>query len=272
MRRIFITVLSVVSLSFAAEVILREPPKSLSKYYPPSSNKMEFLSSMYAMSTAFTGIFTNIQENDWKNAEKWANVLRENYLNIGKMVPEFDKNLKKNEINALVEAVKSKDVEKVKFNAEAVGKSCSQCHQTYQVSTKILYHYPSFEIINMEDPVSRSNLEFHDYMKKTADSLKKMKVFLEDGKFEKAQKEGNDFVKRVKGISQSCNECHNNKLSVEIYQGKELEQNLNLLTKALQSKNKQEFYKALSWISTNNCSKCHNTHQTIAEIKEKFGK
>lgn len=272
MKKYLTTIALCVSISYAGDVTLKEPPKTLSKYYPPNSNKMEFLNSMYAMSTAFTGMFTNIQENDWKNAEKWANILRENYLNIGKMVPEFDKGLKKNEVNALVEAVKSKDMEKVKFNADAVGKSCMQCHQNYKVSTKILYHYPSFEVINIEDPVSRSNVEFHDYMKKVSDSMKKMRVYLEDGKFDKAVAEGNNFIKRVKGISQSCNECHNNKLSIEIYQGKELEEKLNLLSKALQSKNKEEIYKSVGWISMNNCSKCHNTHQTVAELKEKFNK
>jgi cytochrome c556 len=272
MKKIMFGVLISATISYGGDITLKEPPKSLSKYYPPSSNKMEFLNTMHAMSTAFTGIFTNIQENDWKNAEKWANVLKENYLNIGKLVPEFDKGLKKNEINALFEAVKSKDLEKIKFNSDAVGKSCMQCHQNYQVSTKIIYHYPSFEMINIEDPVSRSTIEFHDYMKKTTDSMKKMRVYLEDGKFDKAQKEGYDFVKRVKGLSQSCNECHNNKLSIEIYQGKDLEENLNLLTKALQNKNKNDVYKAVTWISGNNCSKCHNTHQTIAEIKEKFNK
>lgn len=272
MKKLIIGVLTIFSISYGADINLKEPPKSLSKYYPPSSNKMEFLNSMYSMSTAFTGMFTNIQENDWKNAEKWATILRDNYLNIGKMIPEFDKGLKKNEINALVEAVKSKDMEKIKFNADAIGKSCMQCHQNYQISAKILYHYPSFDLINLEDPVSRSTIEFHDYMKKTADSMKKMKVYIEDGKFDKAQKEGNDFIKRVKALSQSCNECHNSKLSVEIYQGKDLEEKLNLLSKALQNKNKDEVYKTVGWISGNNCSKCHNTHQTVAEIKEKFSK
>ncbi len=64
---------------------------------------------MYAMSTAFTGMFVNIQENGWNNALKWANILRENYLKIGKFVPKYDKSLKKSEIDQLVNTVKEKN-------------------------------------------------------------------------------------------------------------------------------------------------------------------
>ncbi len=272
MKKILAISLLSISVAFAGDVVLKDPPKSLAKYYPPSSNKYEFLNSMYAMSTAFTGIFTNIQENDWKNAEKWANILKDNYLKVGKLVPEFDKELKKNEIEQLVIAVKNKDMNKIKENANAVGKSCSQCHQNYQVSAKITYHYHSFNLINIEDPITRNNIEFEDYMKKMTDSMKKIRIYIEDNKPEKAKVEGNNFVKRLKGLSQSCNECHNNKSSIEIYQGKELEEKLNLLSKALQNANKQEIYNNLNWISANNCSKCHNTHQTIAEIKGKLSK
>jgi cytochrome c556 len=268
MKKVIISTLVLASVSFAQEIKLEKPPQTLSKYYPPNSNKFEFLNSMYAMSTAFTGMFVNIQENDWNNALKWANILRENYLNIGKLVPEYDKALKKSEIDQLVNAVKEKNFDKVKLNADVVGKSCAQCHQKQQITTKIMYHYPSFSLVNLEDPVSRSNLEFDDYMKKMTDSMKKIRIYLEDNKPEKAIAEGNNFVKRLKSLSQSCNDCHTNKMSVEIYQGKELDEKLDLLSKALQSKNKQEVYKNLSWISMNNCSKCHNTHQTTAHLKE----
>ncbi|MCX7760675.1 MAG: cytochrome c [Hydrogenothermaceae bacterium] len=266
---ILTAVLTTLSLSSNGETIkLETPPKDVGKYYPPNSKKFEFLNSMYAMSTAFTGVFTNIQENDWKNAEKWAKILRDNYLNIGKMVPEFDKGLKKDEIEALLKAVQNKDINNIKTYADAVGKSCAQCHQKYKITTKLIYHYPSFSMINIEDPVTKTSNEFEDHMKKMADSMKKMRIYLEDGKSDKAQVEGNNFIKRFKAVAESCSECHNNKLSEEIYYGKDVEEKLQALSKALQSKNKEEVYKNLNYISANNCSKCHNTHQTISDLKK----
>ena len=122
MKKLIVSALVFASVTFAQEIKLEKPPQTLSKYYPPNSNKFEFLNSMYALSTAFTGMFVNIQENDWNNALKWA-YIRENYLNIGKLVPEHDKALKKSEIDQLVNAVKEKNFDKVKLNAGIVGKS-----------------------------------------------------------------------------------------------------------------------------------------------------
>lgn len=259
---------SFVAISGAQEVKLEKPPKDISKYYPPNSNKFEFLNSMYSMSTAFTGIFTNIQENDWKNAEKWAKNLRDNYIGIGKMVPEFDKGLKKDEVELLLKAVQSRDQEGIKRYADVVGKSCSQCHQRYKITTKVMYHYPSFEVINVEDPITRSQNSFKDHMKKMTDSMKKVRIYIEDGKLDKAQLEGNNFIKRFKAVSESCSDCHSNKLSEQLYYGKGMDEKIQLLSKALQSKNKEEVYKNLSYISEYNCSKCHNTHQTVSNIRE----
>lgn len=270
MKRLFLAVgvCCIFSVSYGQDLKLEKPPKDLGKYYPPNSNKFEFLNSMYSMSTAFTGMFTNIQENDWKNAEKWAKVLRDSYIDIGRMVPDFDKSLKKEEVEMLLKAVQSKDGEGVRRYADVVGKSCSQCHQKYKVSTKIMYHYPSFEMVNIEDPVSRTSNSFKDHMKKMTDSMKKIRIYLEDGKLEKSQMEGNNFIKRFKAVAESCSECHNNKQSEQVYYGKDIEEKVNALSKSLQAKNKDDVYKNLSYLSVNNCSKCHNTHQTISDLKE----
>lgn len=249
MKKILLFALSIFSFAYSQELKLDRPPRDVGKYYPPNSNKFELLNSMHTMSTAFTGIFTNIQENDWKNAEKWSKVLRDNYLNVGKMVSDFDKNLKKDEVNMLLKAVEGRDLNNVKKYADAVGKSCSQCHQKYKITTRIMYHYPSFDVINIEDPVTRNSVEFGDFMKKMTDSMKKIKIYFEDGKVQKAQTEGNNFIKRFKAVADSCSECHTNKLSQQIYYGKDIEDRMNALSQAINSKNKDETYKILSYIS-----------------------
>lgn len=268
MRKLAIISLSIFSIAVAKEVKLETPPENIGKYYPPKSEKFEFLNTMYAMSTAFTGLMTNVQEKDWKNAEKWVKILEENYIKVGKLVPEFDKGLRKNEMTALVNAVKSKDMQGIQENAQAVGKSCSQCHQKYMLTTKIIYHYPSWSMINIDDPITRTALETEDYMKKMTDSMKKLRVYVDDNKQEKAVVEANNFAKRLKALSQSCSECHTNKLSEQIYFGKDMDEKLNALINAVKSNNKQEINKNLNWISVNNCSKCHNTHQTTAIMKD----
>jgi len=63
---------------FSAEkIVLKKPPKSLDKYYPPASKKFEYLSNMHAMSTAFTGIRLNVNDENWEKALHWANGMEE---------------------------------------------------------------------------------------------------------------------------------------------------------------------------------------------------
>jgi len=50
-------------LSFGADqLILKKPPASSGKYYPPQSNRFEYVSVMQEMSTAFYGVRVNINE------------------------------------------------------------------------------------------------------------------------------------------------------------------------------------------------------------------
>jgi hypothetical protein len=77
-------------LSFGADqVILKKPPASLGKYYPPRSNRFEYVSVMHEMSTAFYGVRLNINEGRWDRALDWANRLKDTYTRAQNMVPEW---------------------------------------------------------------------------------------------------------------------------------------------------------------------------------------
>ncbi|WP_457622925.1 cytochrome c [Persephonella sp.] len=257
---------------FAGNVRLKEPPSELSKYYPPKSESYEFVSLMHKLSVSFTGVITNVKEKDWEDAEKWAGTFKENYLKIGKMVKKWDKVLKKEAVENLASAVKEKNLSKFKENVNIVGKSCVQCHKSYKISTRILYRYPSFHKIKVEDPVEKSKIEFHDFMKKMTDDMKKLRIYLADGEDKKAVKSGVNFIKRVEALQQSCSDCHTDKLSEEIYYGKKVKEGIGMVKDGLRSLNKEKINNGLKRIGFYNCTKCHNTHIIQAEIQEKLKK
>ncbi len=267
-----LSVLAGVTFSLAKDIRLGVPPKSLEKYYPPNSQKYEYLMNMYQASISFTGLSTSLREQDWKNAEKWAKKLRDSYLKIGEMVPQWDKVLRKKEANALVQAVKDRDIRKIQFFANTVGKTCSKCHERYLASTKLLYHFPDFDTVTLEDPVSGVDYDVSDYMAKMITSFKLLNVYMTDGKTKKAKKEGINFVKRLKGMAQMCSECHTNKLSEEIYFGKEFQQKVKELEMAVKNLDGNKISQAFGWINMNNCSKCHNVHEVPTMIREKLKK
>ena len=50
----------------AKDMVIKEPPKSLSKYYPPESKQPKWIQQMHKMSTHFSGVFINLKENDFE--------------------------------------------------------------------------------------------------------------------------------------------------------------------------------------------------------------
>ena len=275
MKKLYIICLAIltgISFAFAKDVRLGVPPKSLDKYYPPNSEKYEYLMNMYKASISFTGLSTSLREQDWKRAEKWAESLKNAYLKIGELVPEWDKVLRKKEANALVKAVKERNIRQIQFFANAVGRTCSKCHERYMASTKLLYHFPDFDTVTLEDPITGADYEVADYMAKMTTSFKLLNVYMSDGLTKKAKKAGMNFVKRLKGLTQMCSECHTNKLSEEIYFGKQFNQKVKELETAIKNLDGKKISQTFAWINMNNCSKCHNVHEVPTMIREKIKK
>lgn len=76
MKRLYLAFALLVGISFSQQITMKRPPKSLEKYYPPQSQRMEYLSNMHTMSVAFHGINLNINEGRWDKALEWANQLK----------------------------------------------------------------------------------------------------------------------------------------------------------------------------------------------------
>ncbi len=259
-----------ISTVFSAEkVIIKKPPESLKKYYPPESQKFEFLSNMYKMSTAFTGINLNINEGDWEKALRWAKELRDTYIKTSKMVPEWKDYFKPELANELVKAVESKNIDRVIQASRNLGRTCAKCHQDNQLSVMIYYHFPDFDAVKIEDPVDFMEYDTGEFMKKLSNSLKALKVFLSQGDVEKAQEHGMNFIERARQLRTMCSKCHTNKLSEEVLVGKEYEGHLNRIEELLSAEkpNTEEIFKSLRFIGMT-CSKCHNVHMIPQMFKE----
>ncbi len=272
LKKITAVILSLSLTSYAGGYVkLKKPPKSLDNYFPPKSEKPIFLYNMHNASTAFTGVFVNIKQGNWDNALKWSQKLKSYYFKIGKMVPEWNKFLRKEEMEKLIDAVKNKDISKVEFYAKKIGQSCAGCHKKYMLPVKIKYHYPSYRLISLEDPVSGNEYSIEKYMKKLSTDYKLIKVFLDDGKFPLALKAADNFRKRYKGLTQMCSECHTNKAVEDIYFNKQSDALLDKLIKFIQNKQTQKTLETVNSLG-GNCYKCHNVHEVPYLLKEKFEK
>lgn len=267
-------ILLVGSVVFSADkVVLKKPPESLKKYYPPQSQNFEFLSNMFSMSTSFYAVNLNINEGNWEKALEWARKLKETYVKTSKMVPEWKDYFKPELAENFVKAVQSKNVDKVIEASKKLGQTCSKCHQDNQIAVKLVFHFPSFEEIKLEDPVEFMEVKTGDYMKKLSNSMKALSIYLQQGDLEKAQEAGMNFVERARGLRAMCSKCHTEKISEEAILGKKYEEALTKIEELLSADrpSKEEVFKHLTFIGQT-CTRCHNVHLIPAMVQEAFAK
>jgi len=115
----------------------------------------------------------------------------------------------------LVKAVSSRNVDSVIEATKKLGQTCAKCHQDNELAVKLVYRFPSFEKVVIEDPVEFTELETGKYMEKLVSSLKAMKVYLLQGdpEMEEMLSSGKPDKNAVLGtlgkVTLSCAKCHN---------------------------------------------------------------
>ncbi len=260
-------------ISFSADKItFKKPPESLSKYYPPKSKKFEFVSNMHGMSLAFYAVNLNINNENWDKAIEWAKKLEKTYKETAKMVPEWKDYFKPELAEKFRKAVESKNVDAIVKASKELGKNCQKCHADNMAIVKIMYRFPSFEKIEIEDPIEFQELETGKYMRKMTNSMKALRIFLLQGETENARQAGEEFVERARQLKTMCTKCHTEqeKHVIDLYM-KPYNEALDKIAEAVSAEkvDKQKIFGALNTIGMS-CSKCHNVHEIPALIQESF--
>jgi len=269
----FLLSLAVLSFSFGGDITLKKPPESLKKYYPPASEKFEFLNNMHAMSTAFYAVQLNINDDNWENAKEWAQKLVETYKKTAEMVPEWKDYFDFSKADAYLNAVSSKNVDAVIKAAKELGQTCAKCHRDNEVAVKVYYHFPDFHKVKVEDPVEFMEMELGDFMRKLSNSLKAVNIYISQGDYEKAKEHGINFVERARAVKETCSNCHTKDVEIEAITGKEYDQALKALENLLNAE-KLDVKRVTQTMKkvTITCYTCHNVHYIPAKIKEALAK
>ncbi|MEC8956794.1 MAG: hypothetical protein VX495_00235 [Nitrospinota bacterium] len=253
----------------AGEMILKEPPKSLSKYYPPESQQSKWIQQMHKMSTHFGGVFINLKENDFENVDKHADKLVEEYKKTSEMVPEWEEYFDIKAVETFANAAKTHDIAKAGKASGGLGKTCGKCHAEQQVSVWAKFHWPSFHKIKVTDPISEKETTFDDYMGSISSSFKTVTVNFGEGQYNRAAKALKVFKSRFMELKSTCTKCHITQDAKRFYVGPEIDTALNELNKELSSEkpNPGKFWKNISLLGKKGCKHCHLVHRTNSLIK-----
>tara|TARA_Y100001960_G_scaffold102014_1_gene109727 strand:+ start:37 stop:504 length:468 start_codon:yes stop_codon:yes gene_type:complete len=129
--RILIISLAIFNLAVistqAKDMVIKEPPKSLSKYYPPESKQPKWIQQMHKMSSHFGGVFLNLKEKDFENVDKHADKLVEEYKKTSEMVPKWEEYFDIKAAKAFAAAAKTHDIAKAGKASGGLGKTCGKC-------------------------------------------------------------------------------------------------------------------------------------------------
>ena len=254
----------------AVEMILKEPPKSLSKYYLPESQQSEWIEQMHKMSTHFGGVFINLKENDFENVDQHADKLVEEYKKTSEMVPEWEDYFDIKAAETFANAAKTHDIAKAGKASSGLGKTCGKCHAEQQVSVWAKFHWPSFQKIKVTDPISEKETAFDDYMGSISSSFKTVIVNFGEGQYDRAAKALKMFKSRFMELKSTCSKCHINQDAKRFYVGPEIDNVLNELNKELSSEkpNTRNFWKNIDLLGKKGCKHCHLVHRTNSLIKK----
>ena len=273
MKKLLLSFLIISGVLAAKEVILKKPPESLRKYYPPQSEKFEFLNNMHTMSNAFYAVQLNINEGNWEKANEWAKRLVETYKKTAEMVPEWKKYYDFKKADDYLRAVQSRNPDSVIKAARELGRTCAKCHEENEIAVKIYYRFPDFSKIKVEDPVDLTKYDLKEFMVKLTRSMQAMNVYLSQNQPDKAREHGMNFVERARATKELCSKCHTDKKDVEAITGKDYDEALKTLESLLNTgkPDPSKVRQATAKISMS-CYTCHNVHYIPAKIKTVLSK
>jgi len=136
------------------------PPSSLDSFYPPNKNEPIYLLKMFELGKFFSGIVADLFENDLQNAKGNFERFKTEYIEVSKLVPEWEKDYPMGPLNELEIAFDTGIQGKVMAAIEKVGQTCHQCHVSNMAKVQQKYHWGDFETIKIKDPLTEEEVNF----------------------------------------------------------------------------------------------------------------
>lgn len=164
-------------------------PASLDNFFPPRAEQPIFLFRMLGMAKPLSGIMADLSENDFPNVIANFEQFKVQYVEVSKLVPEWEKNFPLAPVNELGVALKSGDQGKVMAAFESVGKVCSDCHLANQSKAYFKYHWGDFHGIKIKDPLSQQEVAFQQFMLFLDGSFTGIEIDVEQGQIDNARRQ-----------------------------------------------------------------------------------
>jgi hypothetical protein len=236
------------------------PPHSLDSLYPPYSDEPIYQIKMFALAKPLTAIGLDIFDNNMKQAKNHFEEFREQYLEISKVVPEWQQAYPKEPVDKLDRALSTGEQEKIMLAMGNIAKICQDCHIINMPKIQQKYHWENFSEIIVTDPVTNQEMDYKQHMLSLETSFQGIGINLERGQVENALKHFNFFNMRFQSMKETCTACHETER--KYYVDSNIKEMIEKLRETLRSKVPDiKIIGELSRkIGNESCFKCHMVH------------
>ena len=242
-------------------------PASLDNYYPPQSSAPIYMVDMFSMSTPLFGILADLQENDLAGAMANFDAFKSEYLRIRIMVKEWTEKFPLDVVDSLDLALSEGNPGKIGNAMSLVGNSCTSCHLISQIKAQQKYHWPDFDGLTIDDPVSGRMTSWHEFMMNISVAFSGISTNLQQGQLENAKKNFQTFSNQFSVMAESCNGCHNTPRAY--YTDENVRNMIKDLGNALavSSPDQNVIQQMVTTIGNEGCVKCHYLHMPSSFTK-----
>jgi hypothetical protein len=239
-------------------------PASLDSFYPPKTQQPVHLLRMFALGSLFSGIASDLVENDLQGARGVFEKFKTEYVEISKMVPEWKKEYPVKPVEELGAALKLGDRKKVMAAQEKVGAVCHNCHVKYMPMTQQKYHWGDFSTIKVKDPLSNEEVPFTRLKQYLDSNFAGIGLNIERGQKEKARKQVQGFSARFQALQTTCGRCHTGE--IKYYTDEGVQGMIDKLGQTLEnpSADPKVAVELVQRIGMESCFKCHLVHVPAA--------
>jgi cytochrome c5 len=255
------------------------PPSSLDALYPPIARQPIFLTKMKELEVSFVGIVVDLLENDLQNTIVNFEKFKAQYVEVPKLVPEWEKDFPLGPVEELGKALESSNQGKVMEVFDKVVDVCHDCHMLNMVKVQQKFHWKNYRAIKVQDPLTGELVDFQLLMKYVATNFIGITVDVREDQKENAQKMFYGFNARFQAMKDSCVGCHGTEEKKEEYERKYfVDEGVQALVVKLGialngSPIDPKAVETLSQaIGMESCSRCHLVHVPAAEIKHQWEK
>ncbi|MFQ6031748.1 MAG: hypothetical protein ACE5K2_02410 [Candidatus Zixiibacteriota bacterium] len=245
----------------ALKALVAPPPSSLDVLYPPRTEQPEYLFRMFGMSTPYSGIVADLLEEDFQNVKVNLENFKGQYIEVSKLVPEWEKDFPLSPIDEFEKALESGDQATVMGAFEKLGKVCHDCHVKNMAKVQQKYRWGDFDAIKVKDPLTEEEVNFTRLKQNLDANFTGAFIDVVQDQGENAQKHFQGFKARFQALQETCQDCHGTD-ERKYYVGESIQTLINGMEKALGASpvDPKVVEELLMGIRMESCDKCHLVH------------